>query len=91
MADQATFERDAMEYASQLYSAALRMTRNPAGTAGTKKRSVESDRARKRLDRRPQGDQKPRNPEPETKVPTSEPETGIEPVTYALRVRRSAD
>ncbi len=30
MADQATFERDAMEYASQLYSAALRMTRNPA-------------------------------------------------------------
>ena len=30
MAEQATFERDAMEYASQLYSAALRMTRNPA-------------------------------------------------------------
>jgi RNA polymerase sigma-70 factor (ECF subfamily) len=30
MADQANFERDAMEYASQLYSAALRMTRNPA-------------------------------------------------------------
>ena len=30
MADQATFERDAMEYAPQLYSAALRMTRNPA-------------------------------------------------------------
>ena len=30
MADQADFERDAMEYAPQLYSAALRMTRNPA-------------------------------------------------------------
>ncbi len=30
MADQANFERDAMQYASQLYSAALRMTRNPA-------------------------------------------------------------
>jgi RNA polymerase sigma-70 factor (ECF subfamily) len=30
MADQATFERDAMEFAPQLYSAALRMTRNPA-------------------------------------------------------------
>jgi RNA polymerase sigma-70 factor (ECF subfamily) len=30
MADQATFEDDAMEYAPQLYSAALRMTRNPA-------------------------------------------------------------
>ena len=30
MADQADFERDAMQYASQLYSAALRMTRNPA-------------------------------------------------------------
>ncbi|MFQ5967179.1 MAG: sigma-70 family RNA polymerase sigma factor [Acidimicrobiia bacterium] len=30
MADQANFERDAMEYAPQLYSAALRMTRNPA-------------------------------------------------------------
>ena len=30
MADKANFERDAMEYASQLYSAALRMTRNPA-------------------------------------------------------------
>ena len=30
MADQADFERDAMEYARQLYSAALRMTRNPA-------------------------------------------------------------
>jgi RNA polymerase sigma-70 factor (ECF subfamily) len=29
MADQANFERDAMQYASQLYSAALRMTRNP--------------------------------------------------------------
>jgi RNA polymerase sigma-70 factor (ECF subfamily) len=30
MADQATFENDAMQYAPQLYSAALRMTRNPA-------------------------------------------------------------
>ncbi len=30
MADQANFERDAMQYAGQLYSAALRMTRNPA-------------------------------------------------------------
>jgi RNA polymerase sigma-70 factor, ECF subfamily len=30
MADQATFERDALEYARQLYSAALRMTRNPS-------------------------------------------------------------
>jgi RNA polymerase sigma-70 factor (ECF subfamily) len=30
LADQADFERDAMQYASQLYSAALRMTRNPA-------------------------------------------------------------
>ncbi len=30
MADQATFETDAMEFAPQLYSAALRMTRNPA-------------------------------------------------------------
>ena len=30
MADQANFERDAMEYAPQLYSAALRMTRNAA-------------------------------------------------------------
>jgi len=30
MADQADFEGDAMQYASQLYSAALRMTRNPA-------------------------------------------------------------
>jgi RNA polymerase sigma-70 factor (ECF subfamily) len=30
MADQATFEQDALEYARQLYSAALRMTRNPA-------------------------------------------------------------
>jgi RNA polymerase sigma-70 factor (ECF subfamily) len=30
MADQATFERDALEYARQLYSAAMRMTRNPA-------------------------------------------------------------
>lgn len=30
MADQANFELDAMEFAPQLYSAALRMTRNPA-------------------------------------------------------------
>ncbi len=30
LADQANFERDAMQYAPQLYSAALRMTRNPA-------------------------------------------------------------
>ncbi|MET0566633.1 MAG: sigma-70 family RNA polymerase sigma factor [Acidimicrobiia bacterium] len=30
MADQANFERDAMQYARQLYSAAMRMTRNPA-------------------------------------------------------------
>ena len=30
MADQANFERDAMDFAPQLYSAALRMTRNPA-------------------------------------------------------------
>ena len=30
MADQADFENDAMEFAPQLYSAALRMTRNPA-------------------------------------------------------------
>ena len=30
MADQADFEKDAMQYAPQLYSAALRMTRNPA-------------------------------------------------------------
>jgi len=30
MADQADFELDAMQYAPQLYSAALRMTRNPA-------------------------------------------------------------
>jgi len=30
MADQANFEKDAMQYAPQLYSAALRMTRNPA-------------------------------------------------------------
>ena len=30
MADQADFERDAMQYAPQLYSAALRMTRNSA-------------------------------------------------------------
>ncbi|HSJ71131.1 MAG TPA: sigma-70 family RNA polymerase sigma factor [Acidimicrobiia bacterium] len=30
MADRATFEQDAMEFAPQLYSAALRMTRNPA-------------------------------------------------------------
>jgi RNA polymerase sigma-70 factor (ECF subfamily) len=30
MAEQKDFERDAMQYAPQLYSAALRMTRNPA-------------------------------------------------------------
>jgi RNA polymerase sigma-70 factor (ECF subfamily) len=30
MADQANFEKDAMQYARQLYSAAMRMTRNPA-------------------------------------------------------------
>jgi len=30
VADQANFERDAMQYAPQLYSAALRMTRSPA-------------------------------------------------------------
>ena len=30
MADQANFEADAMEFAPQLYAAALRMTRNPA-------------------------------------------------------------
>jgi RNA polymerase sigma-70 factor (ECF subfamily) len=30
VADQADFERDAMEFAPQLYSAALRMARNPA-------------------------------------------------------------
>jgi RNA polymerase sigma-70 factor (ECF subfamily) len=30
MADQATFEDDVMEFVPQLYSAALRMTRNPA-------------------------------------------------------------
>ncbi|HEY5684035.1 MAG TPA: sigma-70 family RNA polymerase sigma factor [Acidimicrobiia bacterium] len=30
MADQANFERDAMQYAPQLYTAAMRMTRNPA-------------------------------------------------------------
>ncbi len=30
MADQASFEQDAMGFAPQLYSAALRMTRNPA-------------------------------------------------------------
>jgi len=30
MADQADFEREAMQFAPQLYSAALRMTRNPA-------------------------------------------------------------
>jgi len=30
VADKANFERDAMQYAQQLYSAALRMTRNPA-------------------------------------------------------------
>ena len=30
MADRANFERDALEHASRLYSAALRMTRNPA-------------------------------------------------------------
>ncbi|MDH3462093.1 MAG: RNA polymerase subunit sigma-24, partial [Acidimicrobiia bacterium] len=29
MADQATFADDAMEFAPQLYSAAMRMTRNP--------------------------------------------------------------
>ena len=30
MADQADFERDAMQYARQLYSAGMRMTRNPS-------------------------------------------------------------
>jgi RNA polymerase sigma-70 factor (ECF subfamily) len=30
MADQANFENDAMQYTRQLYSAAMRMTRNPA-------------------------------------------------------------
>jgi RNA polymerase sigma-70 factor (ECF subfamily) len=30
MAEQADFERDAMQYTRQLYSAAMRMTRNPA-------------------------------------------------------------
>jgi RNA polymerase sigma-70 factor (ECF subfamily) len=30
VADQANFERDAMQFAPQLYSAAMRMTRNPA-------------------------------------------------------------
>ena len=30
MADKATFEEDALQYARQLYSAALRMTRNPS-------------------------------------------------------------
>jgi RNA polymerase sigma-70 factor, ECF subfamily len=30
MADQANFERDAMQYTRQLYSAAMRMTRNPS-------------------------------------------------------------
>ncbi|MEX0863734.1 MAG: sigma-70 family RNA polymerase sigma factor [Acidimicrobiia bacterium] len=30
MADQATFERDALQHARQLYSAAMRMTRNPS-------------------------------------------------------------
>jgi RNA polymerase sigma-70 factor, ECF subfamily len=30
MADQVDFERDAMQYARQLYSAAMRMTRNPS-------------------------------------------------------------
>jgi RNA polymerase sigma-70 factor (ECF subfamily) len=30
VADQANFERDAMEYAPQLYSAAMRMARNAA-------------------------------------------------------------
>ena len=30
MAEQADFERDALQFATQLYSAALRMTRNPA-------------------------------------------------------------
>jgi RNA polymerase sigma-70 factor (ECF subfamily) len=29
MADQANFERDALQYSRQLYSAALRMARNP--------------------------------------------------------------
>ncbi len=33
MADQSTFARDAMEYAPQLYSAAVRMTRNEADAA----------------------------------------------------------
>ncbi|MGH3649515.1 MAG: sigma factor, partial [Acidimicrobiia bacterium] len=30
MADQADFERDALQYSRQLYSAAMRMARNPA-------------------------------------------------------------
>jgi len=30
MADQANFEQDALQYNRQLYSAAMRMTRNPA-------------------------------------------------------------
>jgi RNA polymerase sigma-70 factor (ECF subfamily) len=30
VADQANFERDAMQFAPQLYSAAMRMTRNPS-------------------------------------------------------------
>ena len=30
MADKANFERDALQYSRQLYSAALRMARNPA-------------------------------------------------------------
>jgi len=34
VADQADFGRDAMQYAPQLYSAALRMTRNPADAQG---------------------------------------------------------
>ena len=34
MADQATFQDDAMQFAPQLYSAALRMTRNPAEAWG---------------------------------------------------------
>jgi len=33
MADQATFEQDAMQYARQLSSAAMRMTRNPSDAA----------------------------------------------------------
>ncbi len=33
MADQVDFERDAMQYTHQLYSAAMRMTRNPAASS----------------------------------------------------------